>query len=104
MAELPVDSRYIRRSLEDLLEKVKAAVAWAKEKEGANVTLQIPEPYYQSVDTNGPTTRRPCIGGPGTIEECSDVGILIGVLDAMKKPARKVSTVKPNPKRKAGKR
>lgn len=98
MAEVEVETRYINDCLADLLQMVNRAIAWTSKNAGEKVTLEIPEPFDHPVRDHKPSTVRVCLAQDPILEECSDIGILMGVLDAMRKPRRKTPRAKGRPK------
>ena len=93
MARLTLDTRYINQSLEDLSMRLAAAMAWMKGKQGP-IPLEIPEPFNHPVGHHGPSIREVCLQPDPVLEECSEIGILMGILKAMPKPARKAPKAK----------
>lgn len=99
MAKVPVDTSVIKDSLADLLKKTADALVWVPIKK--EIELEIPEPFDHPVREHKPAaTSPPCLIGP-SLEECADIGILMGVLNAMTKPGKKPS--RPKGKHRSGK-
>lgn len=76
MATVPVDARKIEESLNDVLERVRDAIDWVKERRG-DITLEVPEPYEHIL--RGPLAGRAC----DQKDVCGDVGMLLAVFKAM---------------------
>jgi hypothetical protein len=77
MATARVDARIIEESLTDVLERVRDAIDWVKERRG-NITLEVPEPYEHIL--RGPLAG---IAACNPMDVCGDVGILLAVYRAM---------------------
>lgn len=88
---LPVDT--IRGALDDLAKKIQTALRSLPPGGGEEITLEIPEPFFHIVEF-GPHKAVVCLTPP-PFEECSDFGILLGLLKG-----RSFSGKKNPPKRK----
>jgi hypothetical protein len=91
MAKVTLETTYIMESLVDLAKKILDAIAWVPIKQ--QITLEIPEPFDHPVRDHKPAAGPPCGVGP-ILEECSDIGILLGVLGAMTGAGKKGSGTK----------
>lgn len=91
MATVTLETTLIRKLLSDLSKKVDDATNWLPKRK--EITLEIPEPYDHLIQA-APHSRKPCLAPP-ICDECADIGILLGILDAMKKPARKAREARP---------
>jgi len=82
MAQVTVKAEEIVASLDEIAKTVAKAQAWAKGKSG-DVKLEIPEPYDHAVQSVPEKDPR-CLAGR-RIDLCTDLGILLGVLEAIKR-------------------
>jgi hypothetical protein len=84
MATMDLPRDYVTSSLEDLQKRLNRALKWARQGD-ETIPLRISTPFDHPVREHKPQNPTPC-GVPPILEDCSEIGILMGVLEEMPRP------------------